>query len=295
MTGSQGFIGQALLPEIRRAFPHARIFRSARKAASRVVACDLTDQKDVKRLIRRTKPDLIFHLAGTTKTDDAEALRRSNIDASFNVLEAALDRKCRVVMAGSGQEYGLATRVLTEKSSTEPANMYGATKLASTMFALAFAKLGLDVVIARIFNSMGPGMHTHQALGAFAAQIARIERGLQPAVIRAGSLAARRDYVDVRDVARALVLLAKKGRKGQIYNVCAGRSHTIGTLLKKMANHYPKQIKIESGGTRAGDPMRLAGSWRKIAHETGWRPKISIDQSLSDTLDWHRRRLNGAR
>ena len=276
VTGSRGFLGSHLAAELRRARPSARLILSHRGD------CDLRDPAAVRRLVARAKPAVVFHLAGTTKAAGWDGLWEAHVGATINLLDALsrLPGRARVIICGSGAEYG------DTPGRTNPVTAYGATKLSQTLAALSYAG-SLDVVAARVFGAIGPGMPENLALGSFARQVARILRGEARPTVEVGNLAARRDFVDVRDVARAFLLLGAKGRPGQVYDVGTGRSRPVGDLLKALIAASGEKIAIhgDPGRRRSHDVADSVADVRKLS-ALGWRPRIAFERSVADALAW---------
>jgi GDP-4-dehydro-6-deoxy-D-mannose reductase len=142
-----------------------------------------------------------------------------------------------------------------------------------------------------MFNLLGPGQSPALACSAFARQIALAEVTGQTEIVT-GNLDASRDFVDVRDAVRALTMLAEKGHASEIYNVCSGRAVTIRKCLHEIMSMSNKQLttRVDAGHLQKNDIPVQMGSYQKLHKATGWSPKISLKQSLSDLLnDWRRR------
>ena len=146
---------------------------------------------------------------------------------------------------------------------------------------------GLHVVVARAFNHTGPGQEPTFVCSDFARQIARIETSRERAVLRVGDLTARRDFLDVRDVVRAYVLLLEKGDAGEVYNVCSGKAWSIGEILEILRGYAGRPIAVEADPARgrSEDVPTLVGSFAKLEAATGWRPGIPLERTLKDLLD----------
>jgi len=294
VTGSRGFLAGALAAELRKRHPKARLILVDHKPERGHLAADLGDAAATRRLLSHFKPKAVYHLAGAAPSSNRRALWAAHVRTTINLLEAVralpAPEAVAVFVAGSSAEYGKPGKgALTEKSPARPVNPYGESKLRQTTAALAYARRGLKVHAARIFNVMGPGMRPHLSFGSFARQIVRIERGLQPPVLRTGDLSARRDYIDVRDLARAIADIVEKGRPGELYNVCSGRAERMSVLLAAMAARAKVPVEISSEPGAAGVP-KVVGSRSKLTAHTGWKPRVALSRSLADTLEWHRRR-----
>jgi GDP-4-dehydro-6-deoxy-D-mannose reductase len=155
------------------------------------------------------------------------------------------------------------------------------------MFAAAAAG---HVIVARPFNHAGPRQSDAYVTSSFARQIAESEAGLRDPVLRVGNLEARRDVTDVRDTVRAYRLLAARGRPRRPYNVCRGVAFRIGDLLEKLVrqSHAPIRVEVDPARLRPSDNPIVLGSAERLQVETGWEPRIGIDRSLSDLLEYWR-------
>ncbi len=241
------------------------------------------------------RPDEVYHIAGTTRARAWDDLWRAHVTSTVNLLNALSSRAApvRIVIAGSSAEYGAAggSRRPRENAPLEPVTPYGSSKLAQTLAALSFSNGPVEVVVARIFNVLGPGTPENLAPGAFARQVARIAAGLQPPEVVVGDLSPRRDYVDVRDVAASLEVLMRRGRSGECYNVGSGRSTPMSAVLRGLAAAAGVRVTecVDPARRRPSEVRDLAGDIRKIK-TLGWDPKIPLTRSLADTLaSWSRR------
>lgn len=286
VTGARGFLAG---PLIERLSGRARLFKIGRSAAPGVRPFDLTDPEQARAAVRAARPDEIYHLAGTTRARDWEDAWGAHVTATVNLLEAAAarGRRVRVVVAGSSAEYGAAggRRRPAEDAPLEPVTAYGASKLAQTLAALSYDRGPVEVLVARIFNVLGPRTPDNLAPGAFARQIARIADGLQPPEVAVGDLSPRRDYVDVRDVARALETIMRRGARGRCYNVGSGRSIPMSAVLRGLAaaGGVRVALRVDPARRRAAEVRDLAADGRRLA-ALGWAPRVTLARSLADTL-----------
>lgn len=295
VTGGSGFLGRHLLGLLDdRETPGIEVSALGRRApagrhAGTFIAADLDDPAELGRAIAETAPEVVFHLAGLTPPAAPGAFYRANTLATVHLLDAlrAELRPVRVVLAGSAAELGpVAAEDLpvAEDQPCRPADSYGLSKWLATAAGLA-ARPPLEVIAARIFNPIGPGLPTSQAFGRFAARLA--EPGPDPLRLTVGDLDARRDFVDVRDVARALLALAERGGSGRIYHVGSGRSHRVGDGLDHLIRLSGRNVAVEvspqvSHGRGPDDSRADIG---RIGAETGWSPHVAWRQSLEDLWD----------
>jgi GDP-4-dehydro-6-deoxy-D-mannose reductase len=127
-------------------------------------------------------------------------------------------------------------------------------------------------------------------VSAFAAQIARIEAGLQEPLIRVGNLGAERDFTDVRDIVRAYALAAQRGQVPHAYNVGSGRCVSIRWLLDTLLTLSTHDIAVEPDPSRMrpADVQRVVSDYGLFHQHTGWEPEISLEQTLADVLEYWR-------
>lgn len=290
ITGANGFLGRGLAAELRKGGAAPRLLH--RTSGPGVIGCDLLDAGATRAAVRRVSPTVIYHLAGTTKPLPWDDLWDAHVRATLNLLDAvaALPSPPKVVLCGSAAEYGSGglPGPVREDAPNLPLSAYGSTKLSQSIAALSYGAYGLDVRVARVFNAIGPGVPERLALGAFARQLADIERGLQPPRLAVGDLAPKRDFVDVRDVASALIAVARRGRAGEIYNVCSGEAVSMRSTLDGLIALTGLEVELVStSGRKASGVPKIFGSHAKLTRESGWRPQISLENSLRDTLRWY--------
>lgn len=299
LTGISGFAGRHLAERLRRA-ADTEVFGigtapTTTVACHRYFVCDLTDAARVERVVDEVRPDVVFHLAALTGNATAERIHAVNVGGFANLCSAVRrfaqrsKATVRMLAVGSAAELGskgMSRLPVDEAATCEPETAYGRSKLEVTRLALAEPIAGpLQIVVARTFNLVGPGMGSNLSLGRFVDQIAAYRRGEIEAV-RCGNLAARRDFIDVRDAAAAYVAIAEHGRPGEIYNVCRGRSHAIGDLLASLitASRMNVPIVCEEGPPRLGDVADVYGDTSKTERIIGRIATTPIERSLQDML-----------
>jgi GDP-4-dehydro-6-deoxy-D-mannose reductase len=295
VTGGSGFLGRHVLEELHsRRLAGVELFVLGRKVPpgwgrDAFLAADLADPEDAERAVAIASPDVVIHLAGQTPPATPAALYRSNTLATLHLLDALRrqGRPVTLVLAGSAAELGpLEPEDLPvgEDHPCRPTGSYGLSKLLATTAGLA-ARPPLRIIVARIFNPIGPGLPTSQAFGRFAARLA--EPGPDPLRLTVGDLDSRRDFIDVRDVARALVVLAESGAPGQVYHVGTGRSHRVGEGLDHLIRLSGREIVVDVsphlGGARG--PGDVRAEITRIMTTTVWRPEIGWEESLADLWD----------
>ncbi len=261
-----------------------------------ILSLDVTDATDVHETLRRVRPDWIVHLAARASgaDRDREAITRTNVEGTRNVLEAAsqLSPFPRALVISTGYVYGNTdpARPAREEDPIGPLwrlGPYTDSKIEMESVArnyLAFA------ILARPFAHTGPGQAPNFAVPAFARQLARIEAGIDEPVLKVGNLSARRDLLDVRDVVRAYDLLLTSGELGGVYNVASGVPIEIGELLDRLRNacRVPTRIEVDPARLRPADIACSSGDPLKLWTATNWTARIALDRTLGNTLDYWR-------
>lgn len=297
VTGSTGFLGGTLLAYLRqRVKTKTEVIGVDRFRGGAFdkdfFVFDLLRKKMLIDFLRRTRPAWIFHCAGG-KMKDLRLNFEVNVATTYNLLDAVLGipkYSPRIIIVGSAAEYGANPRkFLTEGSLGVPSGGYGQAKLVQTQTALYYAQRGLDVVVGRIFNIIGPGVPPITAPGYFARKIVLREKGFEKGDIITGRLNIIRDFIDVRDVCSALYALAMKGRPGEIYNICSQRPIVLRDLLHQMGRYSAeKWIRFKETKKASDGVPRAVGSNAKIRQETGWRAHHNLEDSLKAMLDSYR-------
>lgn len=308
ITGMEGFAGSHLAEyacaqgaEVHgTAFPDASRRNLLGTAAAGVHALDVTKADPLVRLLRRLRPDRVFHLAGqsspTVSRRDPEATLRSNVLGTLNLLEAArvLPRPPRVLVVGSADEYGGATsaRPIPETTPLRPETPYAVSKVCQDLLGLAYHRRhGLHVVRVRPFNHIGPRQAPGFVATDFASQLAAIERGRARPRLEVGNLDVIRDFSDVRDIVRGYWRLLQAGRPGEVYNLGSGRGTRVRDLLDGLLALSPVRVTVRVRSERVRPERRykvasIAKAWR----DCGWAPKVPLARTLADILeDWRRR------
>lgn len=254
-------------------------------------------------ILEQCEPDVILHLAAQplvpASQRDPWGTLETNIRMQLNVLEgvARVRPGCRVLVVGSSEEYGLISPQdlpVGEDTPLRPLNAYALSKVAQDLMGLQYHLTHhLDVIRVRPFNHIGPRQGLGFVAPDFCKQIAEVELGLRPAAIEVGNLAARRDFSDVRDVVRAYVQLVLRGESGQVYNIGAGRSHSIQELLDCLLAMSRVRITVRQDPERMrpSDMPEIVCDSSRIRERTGWKPGIPFEQSLEDILAYWRQRI----
>ncbi len=304
VIGAAGFVGRYLVREMCNneietfvtKLPHEKFTEES----VNVYDLDILDKDAIINILYEIQPDYIFHLAAQSSVGVAWKnpllTVDVNIKGSINVMDAVreLFYRPRVLLIGSGEEYGYIKPEETpipEDNLLRPGNIYAATKACQNMIGSIYAKAyDMDLIMVRAFNHIGPGQAPLFVVSDFCKQVAEIEKGRREPVIMVGNLAARRDFTDVRDVVRAYVKLIKEGTPGETYNVGSGSAQEIQQILEKVIAMSDANIRIETDPNkiRPVDVPIIEADITKLNTLTGWKPEISVEQTIRETLDYWR-------
>lgn len=310
ITGATGFVGRHLIKLLNS--PKLELFGTsfpeeppAMDLVCRNEFCqlDIRCTQDVLELIQKVRPHWIFHLAAVSNVGYSWKRRQetleTNLIGTYNIFEAVRQTspEAKVLFVSSSDVYGKAPAVqggLREENLTRALSPYAYSKISSELLSHFYAEVeNLNILIARPFPHTGPGQSRHFVCSDWAFQIARIEKGFSPPIIKVGNIESQRDFSDVRDVVRAYARLMRKGKKGEIYNVASGKVVALKTILDILFSFSPVDIGIEidSQKLRKADIGCLIGDNGKLVKETGWNPKIPLEKTLLDLLDYWRARV----
>jgi len=294
VTGINGFVGKHLTREL--ADNHIRVIGIGQEPELNDEIAELVDQYYCADLTNewpvKSKLDAIIHLAGLAAVgpsfDRPQDYINLNSAMVTNMAEYYLRSgvvKPRFVVVSSGAIYSAdQPMALAEDSKLGLDSPYAVSKVLVENMCGYYRKRGLDTVVARPFNHIGPGQ-----LGGFLVPDVISKLGGSDTSIDVGNISTRRDYTDVRDVVRAYRLLATTEHLGHTtYNVCTGKSvlgEDIVKALKVLMNKDGVAIEVDESLVRPNDPLDIYGSSERLREDTGWGPKISLNQTLKDCVD----------
>ncbi|HTX60347.1 MAG TPA: GDP-mannose 4,6-dehydratase [Verrucomicrobiae bacterium] len=296
VTGASGFVGGYLVAALQR--DGFEVFScGGPRDGGGMLALDLSDGDAIRAVLDASRPDVVFHLAAQTfvpeslssplSTYEINALGVARLAQATRDYAGAGNPMPRLLLTSSAEVYGRRDPQdfpLRETADVRPANPYAASKAAAEAILLAEARsFGLDAVVARSFNHIGPGQSDRFVVASLAAQLARVAAG-GGAQLLVGNLEAQRDFLDVRDVVEAYLLLARHGERAQIYNVCSGRAVKIRDILGELIRiaHVGVEVREDPARMRPLDVPLFVGSYAKLAERTGWKPSTPLERSLRE-------------
>ena len=272
-----------------------------RKFKNRIVLIklDLNNFNICKNQIKKIKPDLIFHLASNADVrgsfDEPKKMIENNNQITLNILESI--RLCKInpifIMCSTSEVYGKVKKKevpISEQQIMRPASPYAVSKSFQDLLSqVYFSVYGLNIIITRMFTYTNP-RRDNLFQSAFAKQVALIEKNKKKFLFH-GNLKSIRTFLDYKDAFEAYWIVAKKGKVGEIYNLGGKTVLSVGKVLDLLKKMSKKKIisKVDKKLLRPNDVTLQIPSTRKFFNHTKWKPKIDINQSLKNTLDYYRK------
>lgn len=289
VIGANGFVGRNVARELR-GDDSLKVIAAGRGDTVDIVI-DLLDKESISRALTSIKPDVIVNCAGVVANDETAYQNGVFCKNIFETVVAINQPYPKIIITGSAAEYGIVGNhnPVDEDMPLRATNDYGKSKIEEEAIARDFAeKFGIDVIVARIFNPIGPGMGDKFLLTSLERQIKDFQRGLTHE-ISLSRLDTRRDYVDIRDVARAIHSFAVSENKSHqiAQNIGSGYSTTNGELLQLLINHIELKSEPTIIETRdAPEPIYAAcADISRIKNEYGWQPSYELNKTMGDIFD----------
>jgi GDP-4-dehydro-6-deoxy-D-mannose reductase len=311
ITGARGFVASHLRDALLRVCGSSvELIATAKEAGTdpmfgKMAALDVTDRAAVERVFQSNAPTHVVHLAGVAVPSAANAHPRAawelHLGGTLNVAQTILARNpdCWLLHVGSALVYGDSAKPgmpMDETTLLAPTDEYAASKAAADLALGALThRRGLKCIRFRPFNHSGPGQAEGFVLPDFAMQIAEIEAGLIPPVMRIGDLDVERDFLDVRDVVRAYALAAREAASlepGVIFNIASGVPMRIGDILERLSRQSQAKISLEHDPNRLRPTRlpRVIGNANRARRCLGWSPERRFEDTIDDVLnDWRAR------
>jgi len=320
ITGITGFVGSHMADYIFQNHPGCEVYGLRRYHLSRMdhvrhiidrikwIDCNLIDSISVSKMMDQVAPDRVFHLAAESfvspSWDHPKYYMHINYDCTVNLLDSLhrANSKAPFHIPGSGEEYGEIMESelpINDKTVLRPVNPYAVTKIAQDLIGYVYHKsYGLNVIRTRAFNHEGPRRENVFGIPWYACQIARIEAGLQDPVLKVGHIDDRRNFTHVQDMVEAYWISTEKCEPGKLYLVGNESEDSIFTfrealeMLIKMSSVDGLSFETDSKYVRPTNVPYLIADISEFKKATGWKPKISFDTILKDTLAYWRKRVS---
>jgi len=269
--------------------------------ADMLMHCDIRYREQIDRALERISPDVVFHMAAQSYpalswSAPGETLD-TNVVGTTNVFEAIRRAKVDpvVVVACSSAQYGEVRAEdipVKESHPMRPLHPYGVSKVATEMLAYQYwVNNRIRSVCARIFNTTGP-RKSGDVCADLTSRVARIEAKRIPPVLKVGNLDTHRALTDVRDMVRALELLASHGEPGEAYNISGIRTYQIREVVETVLRHAKTSltVEIDQALVRSSDEKVIFGDSGKLIAQTGFKQEILLETTIVDMLDYFRAR-----
>jgi GDP-4-dehydro-6-deoxy-D-mannose reductase len=310
VTGGAGFVGQWLCRELLErgwsvtggmlgdVVPTSVLPLDERRSI-RWLPLDVRQTAEIARAIDESRPDAVFHLAGISYVPAANADPGATLEvnvagaarllAELRARVAAGTADPVVIIVGSGEQYGrhdAEEMPLAEHAAQRPLSVYAASKTAQEVVALeAWRSGGVRVIATRSFNHSGAGQGSSFLLPALV-QRALSLRNAWRRELPIGNTSPIRDFLHVRDVARAYVALVERGEPGEVYNIASGEGVEVGALAERVLalTGVDAKLHVDSSLVRPVDVPVLVGDATRLRTATGWNPSYTLNDILSDLI-----------
>jgi GDP-4-dehydro-6-deoxy-D-mannose reductase len=296
VIGADGFAGRWLLRHLRDSGDDVTAltgpnFRPPLDAADTALQVDIVDGPALRRAVADARPDVVFDLAGVSQAgtrDEPSAAIGVTVVGGMNALLACalVSPSPRLLFVSTGYVYRGGPAPLDEASPTDARAVYATAKLtAERALATLSPAVGVDVIVVRPFNHVGPGQHRSFLLPSLARQVAEAARGAGEPIVQVADASVVRDFSDVRDVATAYRLLAEHGEAGSIYNVASGRGIAVSEAARLLGEVAGVRVEVrETGNGRVDEEPILIGDAGRL-EALGWRRRFTLEQTLKDVMD----------
>lgn len=268
---------------------------------AQVHEADLADFGSTLEVLRKVRPDAIFHLAAHANVRASfitpQSVLANNVLGTSALLEAVRMTvpQCWFQMCSTSEVYGIvdpADVPIRESTSFRPASPYAVSKVAQDLLGYSyFVSYGMNIIRTRMFTYINPRRSDLFAT-AFARQVARIEAGLQDELLH-GNLDSVRTMIDVRDAMSAYWIALERCRPGEAYNIGGTKTMKVGDFLETLRSlaTVPVRARVNPELLRPADVTLQIPDTSKFAAETGWSPRYSFEESLAFLLDYWRKRV----
>lgn len=291
VIGSQGFIGSAVCRPLEAAGHEvhgaANVFEGSENEREHFL--NLTDKPSIVEVLKKVNPEAIVSCAGIVENSEKARL---NVTFTDNLLQAVLEsgvKPDKIVTCGSAAEYGIVRPEdipVREDTERNPNSLYGTSKRDETDLALRFKEEhGLPVIVARIFNPIGSGMHPRMLIPNLIAQAAACKAGERDS-IEISRKDSQRDYLDVRDLAEAMCNIVEQKTSYDVYNLGSGIATSNEDLVRSVmrCSELPDSVTIVETSAQPEAQVASQADISRLREDFGWMPKISLEDAIKDIV-----------
>ncbi len=304
ITGVNGFVGQYFVEYLNSVEPDSDVFGLGIEQTTNIKnikykSVDLCDGGRVRNIVGEYKPDYIIHLAAISSVakswDDPAFCFLNNNSVFLNLADAVRleNLKTRILSVGSSEEYGVYDTKISEDFVLHPKSPYSVARLSQEYLSKLYVdRFGLDIVMTRSFNHIGPRQDSRFVISSFIEQLVNIADGKSENKMMVGNIDVVRDFTDVRDVVDAYYRILTKSPNREVYNVCSGQGVKLRDIIdmaSKQLNITPNII-VDKTRLRANEIMSVVGDNTKLKTKLGWQPKYDLNQTIADIISYKRSR-----
>ena len=287
ITGANGFVGGWLSDWLK---------SNGDEVSSLNEKTDINDEDSMLNELEAFGPDVIYHLAALSHVGDSwgnpKEVFEVNALGTLTLTEVIkrLKTSPRLLIVSSAEVYGKVDEAelpISETRVVNPMTSYAVSKVSAEYIGLQAFQNGLDVIVVRPFNHVGPKQSDKFVISGLAKRIVEAKLSGSNQII-VGNLSSRRDYTDVRSVVKGYRLLIDNGKAGEIYNICSGVDRSVLDIATELIRIAGVDIELvrDPALSRSSDVPVLRGNASKIESATGWQVDIDFISTLKDTLDY---------
>lgn len=260
------------------------------------VEADLMDSVAVDSIISTESPDIIINLAAISSVGASWGIPQTtmmvNVVGALNILESArkMENKPRIMFIGSSEEYRETDKPISESCELDGANPYGISKLTQERFVKLYRdQYSMKIYYVRPFNHTGVGQKESFVLPSWCKQVAEIEKGESPAIIKVGNLKVKRDFSHVKDIVRAYRMIVESDNCEIVYNVGSGKAYPLEEMLQYIVSFSSKEIIVEEDQARIRptDQAMICCDHNMITEDLGWEPQYTVFDALKEMYQWY--------
>lgn len=303
VTGADGFIGSHLVRRLLAEGANVHVFVVNKNKSLRLTdiseklifwPCDITEYRSVRHCVKKSKPEIIFHLAALRNVSRDFRLAQQMIDVNIRgtanflraIKEENIDLNC-FINTGTCEEYGDGRVPFKEEQREQPISPYSASKVAVTHLCQMIAKtMGLPIMTLRLFLTYGPAQDEDLFVPSL---IRHCLKGKDFPMTSGGQA---REFIYVSDIIDAYVASAFFYQKaiGEVINIGSGVEYRIVDVARRIIKMMGSPIKLLRGVVpqRKGEAKHFFCSNTKARKLLGWRPKVGLKEGLEKTIEWYR-------